>query len=144
MKLSENGLKFLKDEEGFRPTPYKDSGGALTIGFGHKILEGESFTSLSIVEATDLLEKDILKAETCIINFVREPLNQNEFDSLTSFIFNIGCAQFKGSTMLKLLNIGDFDSAAEQFPRWCKDNGKIIKALLNRRLREKAMFLRSM
>lgn len=149
MKTSENGIKFLKDREGFRATPYKDTGGKLTIGFGHLVKPGEVFGALSSVEATALLERDVAIAETCINNFVREPLNQNEFDALISFVFNLGCANFKGSTLLKLLNKGDFDAAANEFVKWCHVTdveGVHIRdiGLLNRRNLEKELFLRSM
>lgn len=144
MKTSEKGLKFLMDREGFRATPYKDSGGKLTIGFGHLILRGEVFGAISSVEATALLERDVVIAETCINNFVREPLNQNEFDALVSFVFNLGCANFKGSTLLALLNEGDFDGASNEFPKWCHVNGVVDKGVLKRRGLEKDLFLRSM
>lgn len=144
MRTSPAGIQFVEKEEGSSAVPYKDGGGVWTIGVGHVILETESFSEISKKEIISILSEDLVIAETCVNNFVREPLNQNEFDALVSLVFNIGCNAFKGSTLLKLLNAGDFDGAANQFPRWCKDNGKKITGLLNRRLREKEVFLRSM
>lgn len=144
MKLSEYGMTFLKDREGFRATPYKDTGGQLTIGFGHAIVKGEHFGALSSVEATALLERDVKIAETCINNFVREPLTQNEFDALVSLVFNIGCEAFKGSTLLKKINSGHFDEAANEFLKWIFDNHVPVAALSKRRMLERELFLRSM
>jgi lysozyme len=145
MKTSEAGIKFLKDREAFRAVPYKDTEGNPTIGFGHLIRQGELFGALSSVEATALLERDVSGAENCINNFVKEPLTQNEFDALVSFVFNVGEAAFKGSTMLKLLNIGEFDLAANEFLKWCHDREDgvyvINRGLQKRRIMEKAMFL---
>ena len=141
MKTSAKGIAFLKLREGFRSKVYNDTGGVATIGYGHMVLPGEKFDSLSIQEATALLYKDINIAESCVNNFVKVQLNQNQFDALISFIYNLGCSAFKGSTLLRLLNAGDYEGAANQFQRWSNDNGKFVSALLKRRMLEKQLFI---
>lgn len=134
MKQSEKGRAFLKQQEGFRATPYKDGNGFGTIGFGHKIKPGEMFGALSSVEATALLEQDVAIAEKCINDNVHVPLTQNQFDALCSFTYNIGCAGFMGSQVLYHLNRKDYDGAADAFMNWHRPN------LEGRRKREIALF----
>ena len=134
MNISDNGIKFLKAQEGFRATPYKDGNGFGTIGFGHKILKGEVFGAISSVEATALMMKDVAKAEGCIRDNVHAPLTQNQFDALCSFVYNIGCTGFMGSQVLFHLNKKEYDLAADAFMNWHRPN------LEGRRKREIALF----
>ncbi|KQD16250.1 lysozyme [Acinetobacter baumannii] len=70
------------------------------------------------------------------------PLTQNQFDALVSLAYNIGSGAFKGSTLLKLLNKGDYKGAADQFLVWNKAGGKVMKGLVRRREAERALFLK--
>jgi len=134
MTISSLGIKFLKREEGFRATPYKDGNGFGTIGFGHKIRKGEVFGAISSVEATSLMLKDIAEAEQCIRANVHVPITQNQFDALCSFVYNIGCAGFMGSQVLFHLNKKEYVLAADAFMNWHRPN------LEGRRKREIALF----
>jgi lysozyme len=145
MRIGEKGLLLLKDLEGYEDKVYLDTAGLPTIGYGHKI---EPYEHLSIVteeQAENLLLKDIEIVETCINNWVLVPLVQEEFDALVCLVYNIGCHAFHSSTLLKMLNVEDFDEAAKQFLVWNKDreNGKLVvnKGLMNRREREQKLFL---
>lgn len=140
MKTSEAGIMLIKMFEGFSARPYDDVVGKKTIGYGHLIKDGESFTSMTDEEATILLASDLSHAEDCIETFVDVELSQNEYDALISFIFNLGCSAFKGSTLCRLLNNGNKDGASKQFPRWNKAGGKEVAGLTRRRLAEQAMF----
>ncbi len=143
MWLSPAGLKFLAEQESEGGVPrlkaYCDTGGVWTIGFGHiwGVHEGDTCTAQ---QAYNWLEDEAEDAEITLHAVVSTPLNQNQFDALVSFVFNIGETAFSNSTLLKLLNDDRPELAALQFVRWNKDNGKIIDGLTNRRLREKALF----
>lgn len=141
MKTSDLGIELIKKHEGVRLEPYQDVAGLWTIGIGHLIKPGEEFTSISEEEAEDILRKDLEKAEKCVINGVKTPLSQSEFDALVSFVFNVGCQAFRNSTLLRLVNRGEMDDAAEQFARWNRAGGKAVKGLTNRRLAERELFL---
>jgi lysozyme len=71
---------------------------------------------------------------------VKRPLNQNQWDALVSFVYNVGAGNFISSTMLKLLNQGDYKGAAGEFPKWVHTNGQINPGLVRRRAAERALF----
>jgi lysozyme len=107
LKTSANGLAIIKESEGFSATAYKCPAGIWTIGYGHVILPHESFTEITEQQGEYLLIKDVRIAEDCINSNALVVLAQNQFDALVSLVFNIGCAAFKASTLLKILNSGD-------------------------------------
>lgn len=104
MITSENGLNLIKQSEQLRLKPYLCPAKDWTVGWGHRIQEGEHFTEITEQEAEELLRKDAAIAENCIHRSVKVPLTQNQFDALVSFIYNVGCFAFLHSTMLKELN----------------------------------------
>ena len=145
MKTSKNGINLIKEFEGCRLKAYKCPAGIWTIGIGHTglvngkpITEGMTITELM---AETLLAIDLQKFENAINTKVKKPLTQNEFDSLTSLVFNIGIGAFEKSSMLKLLNSGHIPLAAGQFDRWIYAKGKVLNGLKKRRAAEKALFL---
>lgn len=145
MKTSKNGIALIKQFEGCRLKAYKCPAGVWTIGIGHTgLVNGKPITentTITPLMAEALLAIDLQKFENAINKVVKKPLTQSEFDSLVSFVFNIGIGAFEQSTMLKLLNQGNFDLAAKQFERWNKAGGKVLKGLTKRRLAEKTLFL---
>ena len=145
MKASKQCIELIKRFEGCRLKAYKCPAGILTIGCGHTgLVNGKPITpDLTITElmANTLLAIDLQKFENCINTRVKKPLTQSEFDSLVSFVFNIGEGNFAKSTMLKLLNQGQFELAAQQFDRWVYAKGKVLKGLQKRRIAEKTLFL---
>ena len=141
MKTSQQGIDLIKKFEGFSVTPYKDIAGLLTIGYGHLILPGEHFGAISSVEAVALLARDIAeKAEYFVNKFVTVPLTQNEFDALVSFTFNVGGANFQKSTLLKVLNAGKKEAVKGELLKWDFAGGHKSDAILQRRLKEAALF----
>lgn len=141
MNCSDKGIVLIQQHEGLRLQAYLDGGGVLTIGYGHT---GEDVTPDLLIdegEATRLLKSDLNGAEQCVDESVEVELKQPQFDALASFVFNIGCKAFRNSTMLKLLNAGSYEAAAQQFARWNKDNGKIVAGLSKRRADETELFL---
>jgi lysozyme len=144
MKLSEAGLGALKFEEGLRLDAYLDEAGKPTIGYGHLIRPGEAFSIITEPEAEALLRQDVESAERCVSLAVAVPLTQAQFDSLVLFAFNVGESAFRKSTMLKMLNAGDYEGARAQFGRWKYVTQAGVKqespGLRRRRAREAALF----
>ena len=121
MNISQNGINLIKQFEGLRLKAYQCAAGVWTIGYGHTsgVKKGDKITPK---QAEDFLRSDLEKFENAINNLVIAELNQNQFDALVSFVFNIGINAFKQSTMLKFLNNNSFPLAARQFDRWIKSN----------------------
>lgn len=143
MEISLIGLNQIKQHEGFRSTVYNDIAGYPTIGYGHKLTTADKFAGLKTVteqEAVRLLAADLASAEAAVNSLVNVPITQNQFDALVSFVYNIGAGAFRRSTMLSLLNRGQYDLAALQFGRWNKAGGKVSDGLSKRRASEYAMF----
>lgn len=122
--------------EAYLPTPND----VWTIGYGHTkdVKKGDS---ISEAEAESLLYEDLQWAEAAVNRLVTVGINQNQFDALVSFVFNIGESQFKNSTLLRKLNAGDYEGAANEFPRWNKQKGKVLRGLVRRRASEMELFL---
>ena len=141
-KTDAAGIKFLKDAEGVKLRAYKDSGGVWTIGVGHiaGVKRGQVITE---EEAEEFLAEDLEDAEAGVDDAVTAALNQNQFNALVSLAFNIGVSAFARSTLVRKLNAGDNQGAADQFLRWNKDNGATVPGLTNRRRKERALFLKA-
>lgn len=119
MRLSTAGIELLKRSEGFRRQTYNDVNGFPTIGYGHRLLDHESFpVGISEQQAAALLAADVLIAEQAVVRLVNVPLTQGQFDALVDFCFNLGAGRLASSTMLKVLNSGQYADAAEQLLRW--------------------------
>ena len=140
MRISDAGLSIIKEFEGFSTVPYRDGAGKMTIGFGHLIRRGELFVEIDEDAGIDLLRDDVRDAENAVDTLVTVPLNQNEFDSLCSFTFNLGAGSLRDSTLLRLLNARDFDGAAAQFTRWKYIGDAVSNGLSRRREMERALF----
>jgi lysozyme len=146
MKTSDNGIAFIIREEGKRNKAYKDSRGIWTIGVGHTSEPGELQVTPGLVisdeQIMDVLKRDLEEdAEFYVNKYVKVPLNQNQYDALVSLIVNIGGGNFKSSTVLRKLNAGDYEGAADAFLMW-KRAGSDLDILLPRRKRERILFLK--
>lgn len=119
--VSANGINQLKFLEKERFVVYIDEAGHKTVGVGHKVLPSDNLNvgdSITPLESGKYLRNDLSLAERAIRNNVLVPLNQNQFDALASFIFNIGTGAFSKSTLLRKLNEYDYNGALAEFPRW--------------------------
>jgi lysozyme len=131
-----------------RLNAYKDTGGVVTIGYGHTgndVFLGQVITP---AKAEEFLVRDLQAAEREVTKQVKVQLNQSQFDALVSFEFNTGGLVMQGSkgqrqesALLTLLNAGDYVGAAAELAKWHKDNGKRLKGLLRRRAAEMVLFL---
>jgi len=140
MKTSDKGINLIKKYEGFVPTAYRCSADKWTIGYGHT-LNVKSTDVITLDEAERFLKQDIEFAEK-EVNRHNLDINQNQFDALVSLTYNIGSGAFNNSTLLKKLNKGDYQGAADQFLVWNKAGGKVMKGLVRRREAERALFLK--
>ncbi len=141
MKTSEDGKIFIKEKEGLRLEAYRCSAGVLTIGYGHTagVVSG---MKIDLAQAEKFFLDDLeQKAESVVNRLVKVPLTQGQYDALVSFTFNLGAGNLMKSTLLRLLNAGDYAGAAGQFERWVKSGGKVTAGLVKRRKEEKEMFL---
>jgi hypothetical protein len=91
-------------------------------------------------EAEKLLRKDVARFEDAVNSLVKVSLNQGQFDALVSFAFNLGSGALAESTLLRLLNAGDYEGAAAQFDRWVKAGAVTLEGLVRRRNAEEALF----
>lgn len=140
MKTGPRGLALIKRWESLRLKLYQDSAGLSTIGWGHLIKAGETFTSISAKDADTLLVADLSIAEQSVTGLATT-CRQSEFDALTSFTFNLGAGRLEQSTLLRLHNAGERLDATLQFTSWIKVNGIRSRGLLRRRLEEAALYL---
>lgn len=138
-------IKLISEFEGFSEKPYLCPAGKWTIGFGMTRWNGKPVTAntkpITREQAEYKLGLELEAFQMGLDSAVTVPLNSNQNDALLSFIFNIGSSQFRKSTMLRLLNVFDYEGAAAQFPRWDKVKGKPMAGLTRRRLAEQKLFL---
>jgi lysozyme len=146
MSVSNLGVDLICDFEGKRLVAYDDGVGVWTIGFGTtiypngiKVKKGDTCTE---AQAKSYMAHDLKKFEQAVNGAVNIPLNQNQFDALVSLAYNIGTGAFNKSTLVKKLNAGDIRGAADQFDVWINAGGKRMQGLVNRRAKEKEVFLR--
>lgn len=139
MQTSQRGIDLIKRFEGLRLSAYKCPAGVWTIGYGTTagVKEGQVITK---ERADELLRDDVKRFEDQVLRLVKVPLTQGQLDALVSFTYNLGAANLGNSTLLRLLNAGDYKGAAAQFDRWNKAGGKVLKGLVTRRAAERAMF----
>lgn len=145
MRTSENGVELIKRFEGLELEAYQDIAGIWTIGYGHTGADVQPGMKISEHDAEDLLRRDLKPREQAVDGAVKVPLNQNEFDALVSFVYNVGASAFRGSTALKRLNKGDRVGAADALTWWNKATvGGVLREVLGltrRRAAERALFL---
>lgn len=154
MRMSENGRRLLQEWEGVERKVYLDSAGLQTIGCGHLLTKDELTSGkililgipikyregLSDLQIDQLLTQDLSASENAVNTGVDVELNQNQFDALCSFVFNVGRQAFYSSTLRKLLNSGSYDEVAGQLRRWNKSGGNVVAGLANRRENEIELF----
>ena len=144
MNYSKNGLHLTENFEGLRLTAYPDpatGGDPWTIGYGHTGNDVYPGLTITQEQAEELLMKDVQKAAADVNAKVTTDMNQGEFDALVDFVFNCGAGNFNGSTLLKKINEGDMEGAAQEFDKWDMAAGKHLAGLLRRRQAETAEFL---
>jgi lysozyme len=151
MSISQNGLRFIANQEGTGPVVgglfqvYNDVAGNPTVGYGHKltqeeIAENEFEDGLNEDDALSLLQRDASSAADAVNRYVNVDLNQNQFDALVDFTYNVGSGNLYSSTLLTLLNAGNYDAVPTQLLRWNRSGGQVVDGLTNRRTAEGQLF----
>lgn len=142
MRISKAGLEIIKRSEGLRLRAYPDPGSRdgtpWTIGYGHTrgVKKGDRITK---ARAEALLRQDVKWAED-EINRIPVDLTQNQFDALVSFVFNVGVGQFRRSSVYKAVKAGRHDQVPSRLNLWIKNDGKVLRGLVNRRAEEGRLY----
>lgn len=141
------GIVLIKKFEGLRLQAYPDPGSGgepFTVGIGttvypsgQKVRPGDVITE---AQAEEYLAHDLREFEAAVNKYTGGVTTQGQFDSLTSFCYNVGREALRTSTLLRLHNEGDYDGAARQFARWNKSSGRVLAGLTRRRAAEAALY----
>lgn len=132
--------KLVAEFEGCVLEAYYCPAGVLTIGYGHTGPDVYPGMVISSEEAVALLDTDLNKFRQAVVRLVDVSLTENQFAALVSLTYNIGIGAFQKSTLLRKLNTGDYEGAANEFKRWNKGGGQVLRGLVRRRAAEEALF----
>ena len=139
MKTSPKGIALIKEFEGLRLKAYKCPGGVWTIGYGHTAGVKPGML-ISKAQAEEYLKADLIAFER-YLNGLGLALNQNQFDALVSFIYNVGTGNFSSSTLLRKVRANPQDnSIMDEFLRWVYSKGRVLPGLQRRRLAEMKLY----
>lgn len=152
INIDEAGINLIGQFEAFVPHPYKDGGGVWTIGYGSTYYPSGQPVKPSDPPITkqqalsmkkDIIARDFVPAVRLALAkpIAKGLVNQNMFNATVSLAYNIGVKAFADSSIVRNLNMGKKQAAADSFLLWNKDNGKVIKGLVNRRNAERNLFL---
>ena len=139
MKTSKEGISLLKKFAGCKLEAYLDAVDVPTIAYGRtkEVQMGDTCTQQ---QAEDWLEEELVEYEGYVEKAVTVPLEQNQFDALVSWTYNLGPSNLNKSTALKLLNMSEYDGVPAQLKRWNKAGGKVLDGLVRRREAEALLF----
>jgi len=141
MRASNSIQNKIKGFEGLRLTGYYDEAGIYTIGYGHT-LNAKAYRTINQQQADNLFNADILRFESLLNRYIRErryQLNQNQFDALLSFVFNLGSIK-AGSNLDKAIRNSDNAKVAEYLNKYVFANGVRLQGLANRRIVEASIY----
>ncbi len=147
--IDAEGLNLIKNFEGYAQvvrgttnvTTYLDAVGVPTIGYGHTGPDVTPNLVITQAQAEALLQSDVRGAERAVTAAVTVALSDNQFAALVSFVYNLGAGTLQNSTLLSVLNTGDYAGAADQFTRFVYAGGEVLQGLVRRRDAERALFL---
>ncbi|MCB0448213.1 MAG: lysozyme [Gelidibacter sp.] len=148
MKISYTGLQIIKKYEGLSLKPYLCPAGIPTIGYGSTYYEDGSKVTMKDYPITKqkaelLLLNVVVDFERGVNRLVTSTINQNQFDALVSFSYNVGLGSLKSSTLLKRVNNNPQDAdICYQFSRWNKAGGKVLEGLTRRRKEEAELYFK--
>ena len=139
MNISNEGISLIKKFEGCELEAYYDAVNVLTIAYGRTKLvkAGDTCTQ---EQADAWLEEELHEYGGYVNDAVKVDLTQNQFDSLTSWTYNLGPSNLNSSTMLKKINEKDWEEVPNQIKRWNKAGGKVLEGLVRRREAEALLF----
>ena len=146
MKSSDNGIRLIQEFEGLRLTSYLCSAGVATIGYGatfyqdgSKVKLGQTITN---TQANQLLKDHLKEFEGAVIGLLNKTkVNQNQFDALVSFCFNLGAANLAKSQLLRFIKANPHDpKIAAEFLKWNRAGGEVSTGLVRRRKKEAQLY----
>jgi lysozyme len=138
MRISDNCVALVKQFEGFEAKAYKCPAGVWTIGYGHT-LNVRLNDVITEAQASTLLEEELQEYAAKVAKIV-PTANQNQFDAMVSFAYNLGVNALGTSTLLKKHLAGDYKGAQAEFLRWNKANGRVLTGLTKRRQQESVLY----
>ncbi|MGC5777597.1 lysozyme [Methylobacterium sp. NFXW15] len=141
MKTNNSGVDLIRQFEGCELHAYKCPAGVLTIGYGHTGNDVTPGLTITAQRAVELLQLDLARFERAVAAALRVPVTANQFSALVSLAYNIGAAALSKSTLIRRLNAGKTQEAADQFVVWNKAGGRVLAGLTRRREAERALFL---
>jgi lysozyme len=144
-KISQKGIDLIKRFEGYTDHSYICAGGKWTIGWGSTIVNGIPVKEGDKIDPDQAERALVIHLDSLVCPAVKQnvrvDINQNQFDALCSFIYNVGAPSFINSTLLRKLNASDYAGAANQFSLWVYANKKLLAGLVKRRKAERELFL---
>ena len=145
MKTSDNGRHFIEQWEGLYLHAYNDGVGVATIGYGHSSAAGPPhvYYGMTITkdQADQFLAADLASVEAEVMHHVKPVLNQNQFDAIVSFTFNVGGGALGRSNVLRAINSNKFDQVPADLMMWAHGGGHVMLGLVRRRRAEGALFM---
>lgn len=140
--ITDEGIQLIKRFEGFASEPYICPAGVRTIGYGHAIKKGESFTGcISEEEALELLRQDVQEAEQAVAKYIEVALTDGQFNALVSFTYNLGAGALQRSTLRRKINRGEHADVPDELARWVFAGGRKLPGLVKRREAEAKMYM---
>lgn len=140
MKPSGACFYLIRSSEGLRLKAYRDSGGVLTVAYGHTGPDVKPGMIVTMNQAEALLQRDVAHAAD-VVNQHALPCTQGQFDAFVDFVFNLGEERFLRSTLLRKHQAGNYTGAAQEFQRWVFGGGRVLPGLVKRRAAEAHMYL---
>lgn len=145
MQISNAGISLIKEFEGCKLKAYQDSVGVWTIGYGWtQPVDGRKIGPGMVIDqatAERLLKCGLVQYEQGVKQLVKVIISQGQFDALVSFAYNLGLRSLSTSTLLRKLNAGDKQGAANEFGKWVNAGGVRLNGLVKRREAERKLFL---
>jgi lysozyme len=145
MKMTVEGLRLIREFEGFRSKAYRDAVGVWTIGYGHTSMAGAPQVSAGMTitreEAEKILERDVEQFSKGVSQLLTVAISDQQFSALVSFAYNVGLGNFKKSSVLLAVNGRDFQRVPQRLNLWVKAGGRVLPGLIRRRAAEGALFL---
>lgn len=146
VKINKTGIDFIKSFEGLRLNPYLCSAGVPTIGYGSTSYENGVRVTLGDPDITqeraeNLLMNTLSTYEKGVDDYTTDSINQQQFNALVSFAYNLGVKALKSSTLLKLVNLNPNNPLiVDEFNKWVNANGRKISGLVKRRSAESKLY----
>jgi lysozyme len=142
MRLSDRGANLIANFEGFRSCPYRDAVGVWTIGYGSTKGVGPNTKCMSRADALKRMKREVDETYGKAVNDLPVKLSQNQFDALTSFVYNVGPGGIAPTTGIgRALRKKQWQIAANELLEWNKAGGHVLPGLVRRRKEERELFL---